>query len=472
MTGAFTHSTLQSVQRVFFLGSHPALSAAELAACAERLRASVAWDLSRLPVALLVIGELPSSAEMQSLLGGTTMIGTLRATFDRLPNPAEILHVVPEVSVARQGKRIIGLSALPCPAEPEGRSGACPASAKAMAGLPASVIPLRPAGSAGREATARVRPDGVLELAPQIRALAMELKRSIGMKGTRVVFPPASRPDLSTAQLLHNKLPAHGTAIFFLVGSARVDLVTIEAIQDIEAYARRDRGRPHADPGRGMLPPKVAQILLNLSLVPPGGTVWDPFCGVGTIPMEGLLQGLKVIASDRLPTQAQRTEENLTWLAQHVADHRVPAISSSKSAPYRVFAHDMARGPFPLPPNSVDVIVTEGWLGPPRTSPPQPSETAATFATVSKILARLLSLGKAVLRPGGRVIIAVPAFRVKRRLVPFPLKTLKTGGFRLESLIQSGWQHEIFRESARGTLLYSRPDAIVLREIVRFRKVA
>lgn len=438
--------------KVFFLGSHPALSAAELAAYAERHHLSVSWDLSRLPVALLGHGVFPAArlvpqsgevrstlVGMQEGLGGTTMIGTLRATLGALPKPAEVFRLVPEILERREGKRLIGLSALPCPTERVGSRGT------------------RAVGADDGEHGTRAG------LADEMRRLSMELKRAMDMKGTRVVFPPARRSDLSTAQLYHNDLPQHGTAIFFLVGPERVDLVTIDSIQDITAYAQRDRGRPAADPGSGMLPPKVAQMFLNFSLTPPGGTVYDPFCGVGTIPMEAALMGLTVIASDVSPTQVERTRANLEWLRHF--ENPLPHFPEA-----RLFVHDITKGAVPIGVGVFDGLVTEGWLGPARTTAVLPHDAENVFTKAGTLLAQLLHTIEAAVRGGGRAVIALPAFRSKRRVFHFPLERLRTTGWVVEPLVPAAWiGHPLFRSGQRGTLLYGRPDAHVLREIVRFR---
>lgn len=452
---------MSSPTSVFFLGSHPALSAAELAAYADRSGCRARWDLSRLPVILLGEGDFLAPTDMQRALGGTTMIGTLRATLDHWPTPEDILREVPEVAELRQGKRLIGLSALAL--NPNGTRG------------PGLSSPGDASRVAGRASSDRTR---------QIRELAMSLKRTIGMKGTRVVFPGAKRSDLSTAQLFHNRLPRDGTALFFLVAPKRVDLVTVDAIQDIEAYARRDRGRPHADPGTGMLPPKVAQMLINLSLGPPasatrpsssrseatagrpGGTIYDPFCGVGTIPMEALLMGLTVAASDASPKQVERTRENLGWLSRVFQDSGLMAQNS------KVFVHDIAKALPPVDRGSIDAIATEGWLGPPLRHSPSPKEINRIAAEVLGLLLALLQHALPLLRPGGCLVLTVPAFRVGKRLLHFPIEDIRVRGWARESLVSDAWMsHPLFREAARGTLLYGRPDAIVLREIVRFRKV-
>lgn len=434
-------------ERVFFLGSHPALSAAEVAAWTQRMRLTARWDLSRLPVALLGEGNFPAPSETQPMLGGTTMLGTLRATLGHWPTPEDLTKHVPEILEPRQGKRIIALSALPLSADEKKEEGRM---------------------ENGRRGA---------ELAGRVKRLAMELKKTIGMKGTRVVFPPARRSDLSTAQLLHNGLPREGVAIVLLIPGMRgahsgneagADLVTLDSIQDIEAYARRDRGRPQADPGTGMLPPKLAQMLLNLSLVPPGGTIYDPFCGVGTIPMEAMLLGLPVAASDISPKQVDRTRENLEWLRGSVSMLHAPRPMPRGT----VFVHDISKRPLPsLPVGSIDAIVTEGSLGPARTRPPLPREAEKIFFNTRRQLEQLLSVGKALLRSGGTVLLTVPAFRAGKRVLHFPLADLRVSGYAREPLVSPAWDHPLLREAhGRGTLLYGRPDAVVLREIVRWRK--
>jgi len=61
------------------------------------------------------------------------------------------------------------------------------------------------------------------------------------------------------------------------------------AVQDFEDWGKRDYGRPEAEGHIGMLPPKVARMMVNLAQV---NYILDPFCGTGTILMEALTLGL------------------------------------------------------------------------------------------------------------------------------------------------------------------------------------
>ncbi|MCA9375219.1 hypothetical protein KC622_02725, partial [Candidatus Dojkabacteria bacterium] len=94
---------------------------------------------------------------------------------------------------------------------------------------------------------------------------------------------------LSSAEISGNKVLENGFEIVNL--ETRVgDLLTgnTVAVQDIDDFTKRDYGRPVADKKMGMLPTKLARIMLNLAELESGSTVWDPFCGSGTILTEAL----------------------------------------------------------------------------------------------------------------------------------------------------------------------------------------
>lgn len=125
------------------------------------------------------------------------------------------------------------------------------------------------------------------------------------------------------------------------------------AIQDYEGFARRDYSRPRSNKLKGMIPPKLARIMINLAQVPKGGIIWDPFCGSGTILMEALTLGYSVVGSDLDPISIEETTENLYWICEEY-------WISHKN--YSVFSHDIHRA---LPPDiKFHAIVTEPYLGP------------------------------------------------------------------------------------------------------------
>ena len=114
-------------------------------------------------------------------------------------------------------------------------------------------------------------------------------------------------------------------------------------VQDFEDWNRRDYGRPAVEARIGMLPPKVARMMVNLSQ---SLTILDPFCGVGTVVAEAAVLGLKAIGSDVNPSQIEKAKKNLAWL----------------NKPSELFVHDARRISEKI--KSVDAIVTETDLGP------------------------------------------------------------------------------------------------------------
>ncbi len=79
-------------------------------------------------------------------------------------------------------------------------------------------------------------------------------------------------------------------------------------VQAFEDWGKRDYGRPQVEAHIGMLPPKIARMMINVSQ---GKNILDPFCGVGTILMEGCELGLKMTGSDFDLRQVERSKENL-----------------------------------------------------------------------------------------------------------------------------------------------------------------
>jgi tRNA G10 N-methylase Trm11 len=415
----------------FVLGSHPALSSVEIQTYAQRAGLDVTFSLRALPRALMVSSSRPlSCAEILRQLGGTQYILRLVGTVSSPSSDALLTALRDECARLPVLPPLLGISLL------------------------------------------TTRKDITLR---DLRAIGMGLKRALKRPGLRMVFP-TSGPALSSAQLFFERFPEQGLATVLLDTGAAWDVGLVEAVQDIAAYARRDRERPGTNPGKGMLPPKVAQMLLNLSLVPPGGTVYDPFCGVGTIPMEALLCGHPVAASDGASSQVERTVRNLAWL-----QHTYRPAGGRPSA--KTFTHDIARYPSPLPATSIAAVVTEGWLGPARRYFPTPFAAEQTFQQVKHLAAAMLQNVRPALRPQATVTFTIPAFRAGKRLLHAPflaqvaepkwgrnrVDSFPPAAYILEHLVPSDWEHPLFRESARGTLLYGRPAAVVLREIVRLR---
>ncbi|OGL67319.1 hypothetical protein A2856_01330 [Candidatus Uhrbacteria bacterium RIFCSPHIGHO2_01_FULL_63_20] len=216
-----------------------------------------------------------------------------------------------------------------------------------------------------------------------------------------------------------------------------------EAVQDFEAWSKRDFGRPSRDAKSGMLPPKLARLMVNLSGVQPeGSAILDPFCGSGTILMEAALMGSKaVIGSDISKKAVADTGRNMEWMRHAFPDTKKVRVSVYETPAEKVDA---------FVKETVDAIVTETFLGPPLRREANAAAIRKSVNDLMRIVEPSLKAMAGVLKPDGKMVIAFPAFRVGRAFAKLPVEpVIKAIGF-----------------SIADRFLYERPGQRVGRDIV------
>ncbi len=96
---------------------------------------------------------------------------------------------------------------------------------------------------------------------------------------------------VKTATTLHEKLIERGCELMILTGDTGYTVAQTIWVQDIDAYTRRDINRERSM-SVGMMPPKLAQIMVNLGTEGDRALqIWDPFCGLGTTLIEASHMG-------------------------------------------------------------------------------------------------------------------------------------------------------------------------------------
>jgi len=218
--------------------------------------------------------------------------------------------------------------------------------------------------------------------------------------------------------------------------------------QDIAAYAARDQNRPKRDARVGMLPPKLAQIIVNLAAgAEPTGTVLDPFCGTGVLLQEAALMGYGVYGSDLEPRMVDYTRKNLEWLQQEHSDlgPLQPQLEVGDATTY-------TWEPTPA------IVACEGYLGQPFTGFPRPEKLREVTNTCNLIMKKFLRNAADQLEPGTRLCIGLPAWR------------RPDGSFEhlklLDSLEEMGYNRVSFVHVEAPKLLYYRDDQFVARELL------
>lgn len=276
----------------------------------------------------------------------------------------------------------------------------------------------------------------------EINASGLRLKKIIKAEGRSVRIVPNKSAALNSAQVLHNNLasPTGWELVAVRFGQKTVLALTV-AEQDIEAYARRDQNRPKRDARVGMLPPKLAQIIINLANPSPGGTVLDPFCGTGVLLQEALLMGFKAYGTDVEPRMTEYANANLEWLDLPATDWRLETAD--------------ARTHTWQPP--FDNVAGETYLGRPLASLPQRRVMDQIAKDCDDIHAKFLANIAKQLPSGARLCLAVPAWRTKNAFLH--LKTL-------DRLADLGYTRLSFVHAKTPGLIYHRPDQIVARELV------
>lgn len=86
----------------------------------------------------------------------------------------------------------------------------------------------------------------------------------------------------------------------------------VTGMSDYEEIEKRDIEKP-VRRGKLSISPRLAKIMINLSEVKKGETLLDPFCGIGAVLQEGLLQGIKIIGIDIDSDAINGARKNLEW---------------------------------------------------------------------------------------------------------------------------------------------------------------
>ena len=306
----------------------------------------------------------------------------------------------------------------------------------------------------------RLRP-----LLEKTQRMGIDLKKKFREEGNRSRFAVSKEQTLSSVAVVKNKLLSEGIEILVLADKERVTLGTTMTVQDFEEYNRRDYGRPKPSPRSGMLPPKVAQMMINLSQVKPDQTLLDPFCGSGTVLQEAAFLGVQhLIGTDRNPETVDDAKQNLDWFQKTFNVH---------PSSLRLSVCDVRTLLEKIPPQSVDAIVTEPYLGPPLTGRETAGELQKNTKDLEGLYADAFREFARIMKPGGVVTIIFPRFQKgaqRFEIQIFP--QIQKHSFRVDALFAGLESLALpFRPNPRGSVVYQREDQYVAREIFRFKKI-
>jgi tRNA (guanine10-N2)-dimethyltransferase len=406
----------------FILGNNPSLSAAEI-----KTVLSSESEASLLGGNILVLENPATDAKsLIRRLGGTIKIGTIAAKANRHRNgeiKEKILEILKKDLAEKNsgGKYCFGFSFY-------GKSG----------------LPVFPIG--------------------------LEIKKILKQKGFGCRLVTSREKILSSVVVEQNNLVGRGREIVLIEDGETIHLGQTEAVQDFKNLSFRDYGRPERDDASGMIPPKLAQIMLNLSGKIPfhcrcgsGAdnlscpTILDPFCGSGTILMEAALMGVKeIIGSDISEKAITDSKNNIAWIQKKFQ------IQNSKFQILESSATEISQK---IKPNCVDAIVTEPYLGPQRGG----FDPLKNKLELEKLYSSVLREFKKILKPDGRIVIIFPV-RAEGQRPDFHFLSPTLEGWQTINPLPAELQEKL-HTTRRGTIVYGRPGQRVWREIVILKPI-
>lgn len=291
----------------------------------------------------------------------------------------------------------------------------------------------------------------------RIMATGLELKKAIRNTGRTVRLVPNKTNQLSSAQVLHNKLTQKlGWELIFVRAENKTIVAQSIAVQDIEAYAARDQARPMRDSRVGMLPPKLAQTIVNLAAGQNNPRLlWDPFCGSGVLLQEAMLMGIDVHGSDIDERMIEYSDKNLSWLNEKSAQICPGAISPSKN--YSLEVADATKAVY-----RADVMACEAYLGRPLSSLPDRTTLDKIISDCDTITNKFLKNIASQIEKGFRLCVAAPAWNTKNGFRHLPT---------LDKLSSLGYNRLSFVHASREELIYHRKDQVVARELIILERI-
>lgn len=395
------------IQSVCILGRQPSLGLAEL----ESLYGASNVNLLSPQVASLTV---PSDEIAFNRLGGSTRLAKVIA---QVPNR---LWKDVEKQIAKSIVQIANTM-------PEG---------KVQLGISAYHIPVTP---------------------QKLTATGLTLKKIVRGKTERSLrLTPNNELELNTAQVFHNHLTGRLGIEFLVCATPDGQTVIAQtlAVQDIDSYTLRDRGRPKRDARVGMLPPKLGQIITNLAVAdaaPSTETViLDPFCGTGVLLQEAMLMGYSVTGTDLEPRMISYSRDNLAWFTTEFG------IRNSK---YELTAGDAMKFVWQRP---VSFVATETYLGRPFTETPDREILEKTVSEVNLILKKFLRNIHVQLAADTRLCLAVPAWQ----LSPDTFRHLPL----VDQIDDLGYNRIRLEHVRDDQLVYYREGQIVARELLILRR--
>lgn len=304
-----------------------------------------------------------------------------------------------------------------------------------------------------------------LEVNPnEISKTSTIIKQRLKKHNVSIRVIPSKNQSLSTAISHNNKLGLSDKKIELLIvrGGKKTIIAISEGAQNITSYARRDQNRPKRDAFVGMLPPKLAQTMINLGAgsnqpqinIQNGDrsqktlSLLDPFCGTGTVLQEAILKGFTAYGTDLSDKMVDYSTENIDWLIDEFRPY------GKKGSIYQA---DATSEKWNIAPG-INTVVCETYLGQPFSTPPSEKKLLEVRENCNRIISNFLKNIGTQLERGTQICVAVPAWKKQNgEFSHLPL---------VDFLHELGYNSKEFMRVKPQDLIYYRENQVVARELL------
>jgi tRNA G10 N-methylase Trm11 len=210
-------------------------------------------------------------------------------------------------------------------------------------------------------------------------------------------------PQLTHVEVLKKEMTEQSAEALFCIGKTQTHISKTLSVHNPFEFQKRDAERP-IQRKIYSIPPRLAKIMVNLSVCMPGKTLLDPFCGVGTILQEALLLNAHVIGVDINPWCVNASLTNLDWLTNEY---------HLKESKYEVFKGDSRDLKNLFNKETIDCIVTEPDLGPPLRHFPTDSYATRITNKLKSLYCSFLKGAYEALRSEGYIVFVTPYVKTR-----------------------------------------------------------
>jgi len=235
------------------------------------------------------------------------------------------------------------------------------------------------------------------------------------------------------------------------------------AVSNIEDWSSRDYEKPKGDKRSGMLPPKLARIMLNLALseLPNSRNsndilVLDPFCGSGNMLIESMLLGVDFLGTDLSAKAVEDSIDNCQWIKEKYSVVNLNyKIEMADATSFNFFENIKRYSEFSKK-NSI-AIVCEPYLGEPKKFKPTMNAAKGEYVKVKEMYLGFLNnfLQFRTQNSGLKTVLCI--------VFPY-VETLDKGMYSLYDECVDEIQKMGYTE-LQSPLIYGRDYQVVKREI-------